>query len=162
MTARRRPSVGEHPRLTQVHLVHQDHRLCARLGQAYATFDGHRNDDFATYVYVTEDFGKTWTRLAKDFAPNNSAYVIKEGLSNPALLILGTEVGMYVSLYPGQTCRAKYGKDAGFPTVRVDDVLVIHPAREPILVGTHGRALWTVPFVALEFLTPFSSRRMSS
>ncbi|MBX3111732.1 MAG: hypothetical protein KF857_06955 [Fimbriimonadaceae bacterium] len=121
------------------------------LGRAYATFDGHRNDDYATYVYVTEDFGKTWKRLAENLGPDNCAYVIKEGTSNPSLLVLGTEVGMYVSLDRGESWT-KYGKDSGFPTVRVDDV-VIHPREKDLIVGTHGRSLWTVPFAPLEALS---------
>ncbi|MBS1708266.1 MAG: hypothetical protein JSS65_06035 [Armatimonadetes bacterium] len=121
------------------------------LGRAYATFDGHRNDDYETYVYSTEDFGKTWTRLATNLGPDNSAYVIKEGTVNPSLLVLGTEVGMYVSLDKGANWT-KFGKDSGFPTVRVDDV-VIHPREKDLVVGTHGRAIWIVPFAAMEALS---------
>ena len=33
-------------------------------GTAYLTFDGHRSDDFKPYVFVTTDYGKTWTSLA--------------------------------------------------------------------------------------------------
>lgn len=145
-------NIPDLPRFTWCSRVQASHHV---LGRAYATFDGHRSDDFNTYVYVTEDFGKTWTRLAKDLGPNNCAYVIKEGVDNPSLLILGTEVGMYVSMDRGGTWT-KYGKDEAFPTVRVDDVL-IHPREKDLVVGTHGRSLWTVPFAPLEYLT--QSRR---
>src|SRR5262249_28157110 len=29
-------------------------------GTVYATFDGHRQNDFETYIYVSPDFGQTW------------------------------------------------------------------------------------------------------
>ena len=29
-------------------------------GTVYATFDGHRQNDFNTYIYVSRDFGNTW------------------------------------------------------------------------------------------------------
>ena len=29
-------------------------------GTVYATFDGHRQNDFETYIYVSSDFGQTW------------------------------------------------------------------------------------------------------
>ena len=29
-------------------------------GTVYATFDGHRQNDFETYIYVSHDFGSTW------------------------------------------------------------------------------------------------------
>ena len=32
-------------------------------GTAFAVFDGHRNADWTPYVYVTRDFGETWTSL---------------------------------------------------------------------------------------------------
>ena len=32
-------------------------------GRAYVVFDGHRSDDDRPYVFVTEDFGKTWKPL---------------------------------------------------------------------------------------------------
>ncbi len=33
-------------------------------GRAYATFDGHYNDDYKPYVFVSEDFGGSWRSLA--------------------------------------------------------------------------------------------------
>ncbi len=33
-------------------------------GTAYVTFDGHRTDDHKPYVFVTRDFGETWTSIA--------------------------------------------------------------------------------------------------
>ena len=29
-------------------------------GTVYVTFDGHRQNDFETYIYVSKDFGQTW------------------------------------------------------------------------------------------------------
>ena len=36
----------------------------AQESRAYVTFDGHRNDDFKPYVFVTEDFGGTWQAIS--------------------------------------------------------------------------------------------------
>ena len=33
-------------------------------GTVYATFDGHRQNDFNTYIYVSHDFGSTWQSAA--------------------------------------------------------------------------------------------------
>jgi hypothetical protein len=46
-------------------------------GTVYASFDGHRNDDFKPYVYVSTDFGDTWRSIAGNL-PVGSVYVIKE------------------------------------------------------------------------------------
>lgn len=119
-------------------------------GRAYATFDGHRNDDFKPYVYMTDNFGETWTPIFVGLPEGNSCYCIKEGLRNSELLIVGTEMGLYFSLDRGKTF-AKY-QSSTFSTVRVDD-FVIHPREADLVVGTHGRSIWIIPINALEQLT---------
>lgn len=118
-------------------------------GRCYATFDNHRRGDFKPYLMKTEDYGQTWTPLQTGLAPNESCYVIKEGLQNPNLLILGTEMGMYFSLNRGETW-SKF--KSNFPSVAVHDV-AIHPRDQDLVVGTHGRSIWTVNISALEALT---------
>ena len=121
------------------------------LGRAYVTLDGHRFNDYNPYVYVTEDFGKSWKKITTGLSEDDSAYVITEGRKNPNLLVLGTERGMYFSLDRGGSWT-RFQKDNGFPTVRVDDLL-IHPRDLDLIVGTHGRSIWIVPIAALESLT---------
>lgn len=119
-------------------------------GRAYATFDGHRSNDYNTYVYVTEDFGKTWTKLNGNLPANEPAYVIREGLKNPNLLLIGTEFSLYISLDRGTTWTRYRGND--FPTVRIDD-LALHPRDGDLIIGTHGRSIYIMPISALEELT---------
>lgn len=119
-------------------------------GRAYATFDGHRLDDYKPYVYVTEDFGATWKPLISGLTENDSCYMVKEGLQNPDLLIIGTEKGLYISLDRGASWN-RY-RSGTFSTVRVDDA-VIHPRELDLVVATHGRAFWIIPINALEQLT---------
>ncbi|MCC7435724.1 MAG: hypothetical protein IT363_13645 [Methanoregulaceae archaeon] len=119
------------------------------VGRAYATFDGHRNNDYKTYVYLTEDYGKTWAPITTGLPENDPAYVIKEGLQNPNLLFLGTELGLYVSLDRGKSW-ARF--ENNFPTVPVHD-LAIHPRDGDLVIGTHGRSIWTLPVSALEEMT---------
>jgi len=119
-------------------------------GRCYATFDGHRNNDYKPYVYVTEDMGKTWSKLNAGLPDDHCAYVIKEATQNPDLLILGTEMGLYFSLDRGKKW-VRYNSN-GFPNVRVDDVAV-HPRDLDLVIATHGRSLWTLPFSGMECLT---------
>ena len=115
----------------------------------YATFDGHRNSDFKPYVYMSDDLGKTWTPLTKGLAEGDSFYVIAEGEKNPDLLYLGSEMGLRVSMDRGQNwTKVK----AGFPTVAVHDVKV-HPRELDLVIGTHGRAIWTIDVSGLEGMT---------
>ncbi|MEQ1821168.1 MAG: hypothetical protein ABL949_01530 [Fimbriimonadaceae bacterium] len=119
-------------------------------GRCYATFDGHRNNDYATHVYVTEDFGKTWAKLNGNLPADEACYVIKEGLRNPDLLFLGTEFSLWVSIDRGVSWNRLTAGD--WPTVRVDDLL-LHPRDGDLIIGTHGRSIWTMPVGGLEDLS---------
>lgn len=117
--------------------------------RAWATFDGHRWGDTAAYAYVTDDSGKSWSRLS-GLPADDSVYVVREGLQNPDLLFLGTETVLALSLDRGKT----WGRITnGFPTVAVHD-LMIHPKELDLIIGTHGRSLYTVDVSALEAMTP--------
>jgi len=107
-------------------------------GRVYATFDGHRNDDYAPYVYVSEDHGQRWEPIAAGLPDGWSVNVIVEHYRNPNLLFVGNEIGVYFSVDRGQNwVRLKNN----FPTVPVDDI-VIHPRDNDLVVGTHGRSAW--------------------
>lgn len=111
------------------------------VGRAYVTFDGHWVDDYAPYVYRTEDFGRTWKDLSADLPheiPGLSIHTIVEDAYNPDLLFVGTEFGVYVSLNGGSSW-SRFGR--GLPAVAVHD-LVIHPRDQDLIAGTHGRSIW--------------------
>ncbi|MBS1715905.1 MAG: hypothetical protein JST30_16375 [Armatimonadetes bacterium] len=118
-------------------------------GRCYVTFDGHRGNDYAAYVFVTEDFGATWTRIA-GIPDGASCYAFTEGVRNEDLLFVGTEYGVFASIDRGVSWT-KYTTGA-FPNVRTDD-FVIHPRELDLVIATHGRSFWTVPVGPLEQLT---------
>jgi hypothetical protein len=91
------------------------------------------------YVFVTKDFGETWTPIS-DGLPSGNVNVIREDPKNRNLLYLGTEYGFFISLDAGRTWKPFMN---GLPTVRVDDILV-HPRDNDLIVGTHGRSIWIV------------------
>ena len=107
-------------------------------GTAYATFDGHRSDDFHVYVYKTVDYGKTWKAITAGIPDGQPVYVIREDLKNKNLLFLGTEFGAYVSRNAGQSWT---NFSLNMPTVAVHDLL-IHPRDNDLIAATHGRGFW--------------------
>jgi photosystem II stability/assembly factor-like uncharacterized protein len=118
-------------------------------GTAYVTFDGHRTDDHKPYVFVTKDFGETWTSISSNL-PEGNANVITASNRNRNLLFLGTEYAVYVSTDAGKSWKRFM---QGLPTVRIDDIL-IHPRDRDLIVGTHGRSIWIVDDISpLEQLT---------
>jgi photosystem II stability/assembly factor-like uncharacterized protein len=118
-------------------------------GRAYATFDGHRTGDFKPYVYETDDYGKIWKKLNEGLPDYDCLYVILEGQKNSSLLFLGSEMSLRASLDGGQTWGRVRNK---FPTVAVHDV-VEQPKELDLVIGTHGRSIWTLDVTALEGLT---------
>jgi hypothetical protein len=119
-------------------------------GRAYLVLDGHRWNDFAPYVYVTEDYGQSWTNITNNL-PEGSVYVVREDYKNPNLLFAGSEMAIYMSIDRGQTW-SRFMND--MPTVPVHD-LVIHPRDGDLIAGTHGRGAWIAENITpLQQLTP--------
>ena len=120
-------------------------------GTAFATFDGHTTGDMKPYVYVTRDFGQTWTSLATpDLA--GFANVVKQDPVRPGLLYLGTENGLFISIDGGHDwARFKGGR---FPEVPVRD-MAFQPQEADLVIATHGRGLWVIDdLTSLRALTP--------
>jgi len=106
-------------------------------GTVYATFDGHYDDDYAPYVYVSDDYGRNWSRITEGL-PNWSVNILAEHPDRANLLFVGNEIGAYVSIDRGAHWTRMGG---GLPTVPVDDI-TIHPREKDLILGTHGRGVW--------------------
>jgi len=105
--------------------------------RVYVTLNGYRNDDFAAYVYVSEDRGISWKSINKNL-PNSPVNVIREDPNNDKILYLGNDQGVYVSFDKGQKWQP-FNK--GLTTAAVHD-LVVQPEANHLLVGTHGRSIY--------------------
>jgi photosystem II stability/assembly factor-like uncharacterized protein len=103
----------------------------------YATFDGHRQNDFDTYIYASGDYGQTWRSIAASLK-SEVVKTLTEDLKNPDVLYIGTETGLFVTIDRGKSwVRIK----ANLPTVRIDEI-ALHPRDNAMILATHGRALW--------------------
>jgi hypothetical protein len=105
---------------------------------AYATFNNHRADDDAPYVYVTTDYGTTWRSLASGLPKGQTVNCLTEDPKNPDVIYLGTEFGLFVTFDRGlRWIRLKNN----LPTVPIDEI-TIHPRENDMLLATHGRSIW--------------------
>jgi photosystem II stability/assembly factor-like uncharacterized protein len=124
-------------------------------GTAYAAFDRHTFGDMKPYLYVTTDFGKSWSPLVTakdDKGVRGYAHVIREDIVDPDLLFLGTEFGLWISVDKG--AHWAQFKGGHIPTVAVRDV-VIQPRDNDLILATHGRGIWIVDDITpLRHLTP--------
>ena len=108
-------------------------------GTVYATFDGHRSNDFKAYVLRSNDYGKTWTSISSNL-PMSSVQVIREHPRAGNLLFIGNEVGAFYSGNGGGSwSRLQYN----LPTVAVHDIK-IHPRENDLVIGTHGRGIFII------------------
>lgn len=119
--------------------------------RAYVAVDGHRSDDLKPYVFVTNDFGRTFTSISSNLPAYGNIQTVVEDAKNPDLLFVGTEFGLYVSLNRGQSWQ-KFMNN--YPTVRTDDIR-IHSRENDLIVGSHGRSIWIADDISpLQQLTP--------
>ncbi len=107
-------------------------------GRVYVTLNGYRNDDFNAYLYLSEDFGTTWTQLAKDL-PAEPLNVVREDPKNENILYAGSDGGVYVSFDRGQSFMMW---STGLPkSIPVHDIAIQERENE-IVLGTHGRSFY--------------------
>jgi uncharacterized membrane protein YgcG len=126
------PGIGETYHISRVEPSHFDAAMC------YLAVDGHRFDDLKPYLFVTRDYGATWSSVAGDLPPVGTVNVIREDPKNKDLLFAGTEFGLFVSLNAGGDWKQFM---SGMPTVCIDDIL-IHPRDGDLIAGTHGRGIY--------------------
>ena len=113
--------------------------------RVYVTLNGYRNDNFTPYIYVSENYGKTWKSIASNI-PASAVNVILEDPINENLLFVGTDNGLYVSFNQGQSWEIFQN---GIPNVAVHD-LVIQAEAKDLLVGTHGRSIYKTNIARLQ------------
>ena len=107
-------------------------------GRVYATLNGYRIDNFAPYIYVSDDYGKTWMQIGKDL-PNEPVNVIREDPKNDSILYVGTDGGLYVSFNKGNSFMMW---NKGLPkSIPVHDIAIQQRENE-IVLGTHGRSIY--------------------
>jgi photosystem II stability/assembly factor-like uncharacterized protein len=112
-----------------------------RAGTAYYAVYRYLLGDFAPYIYRTDDFGKTWSRLTTgtNGIPNDDpTRVVREDPDRPGLLYAGTEFGMYVSFDDGAHWQSF---ELNLPVVPINDIKIF---RKDLLVATQGRAFWII------------------
>jgi ligand-binding sensor domain-containing protein len=104
----------------------------------YASLNGYRFDNFAPYLYVSEDYGANWKTIGKDL-PYEPINVIKEDPKNDSILYVGTDGGLYVSFDQGNSFMSW---NTGLPkSVPVHDIAIQQRENE-IVLGTHGRSIY--------------------
>jgi hypothetical protein len=129
-------------------------------GTAYVAFDMHQIGIFDPFLYKTDDFGASWTRIdghseeqtmgagyeplhvvsegGIPAGPLSYTHVIREDPHTPGLLFAGTANAVYVSMNDGATWQSL---QSNLPHAPVH-WLTIQPHFNDLVIGTYGRGFW--------------------
>jgi photosystem II stability/assembly factor-like uncharacterized protein len=106
-------------------------------GTAYLAVDNHENDDFKPYIFKTDDFGRTWTKIVNGLPPDSFVRVVREDPKRRGLLFCGTEShGVFVSFDDGANWQSI---KLNLPIVPVHDLVI---KDDDLVAATHGRSFW--------------------
>ena len=115
--------------------------------RVYSTLNGYRNDNFESYVYVSEDSGAHWAPISSGVT--QAVNVLVEDTANGNILYVGTDNGLFISIDQGATWQ---NFSCGMPKVAIHD-LKIQSRVKDLVVGTHGRAIYKVGISKIQELT---------
>ncbi len=105
---------------------------------AYLAANRYKHDDFAPYVFKTDDYGQHWTQITNGLPHNTFSRTIREDPERRGLLFAGTETGIYISFDDGANWRSF---KQNLPVVPVHDLII---KGSDVIVATHGRSFWVL------------------
>ncbi len=116
-----------------------------RRGSAYFAVYRYLLGDYQPYLYRTEDYGTSWTRLttgSNGIPDDFPTRVVREDPDREGLLYAGTEFGMFVSFDNGAHWQSL---QLNLPVTPITDIRV---HRKDLIVATQGRAFWILDNVS--------------
>ncbi len=105
-------------------------------GTAYFVGTKYKTDDYTPYIFVTNDYGKTWNKITNGIAPTHFTRCLRADKKRPGLLYCGTEYGMYISYDYGENWKPF---QLNLPLVPITDFTI---KNNDLVVATQGRAFW--------------------
>jgi photosystem II stability/assembly factor-like uncharacterized protein len=103
---------------------------------AYVAATGYKQDDLKPYLFKTNDYGQTWTKIVNGIPEDEFTRVIREDPARRGLLYCGTEVGLHVSFDDGANWQRM---QSNLPVCPIWDLVV---KDNDLVVATHGRSFW--------------------
>ena len=107
-------------------------------GKAYFVGTKYKSDDFAPYIFKTEDYGKTWTKISNGIPSLHFTRALRADRRRPGLLYCGTEYGMYISYDDGASWKPF---QLNLPVVPITDLTI---KENDLIVATQGRSFWVL------------------
>jgi photosystem II stability/assembly factor-like uncharacterized protein len=105
---------------------------------AYAAINRHRMGDRKPYLFITHNYGKTWTLSVHGITAPDFLRVVRQDPEQKNLLFAGTEFGIYVSFDDGGHWQSL---QLNLPVSSVRDMNI---NGSDLIVATHGRSFWVL------------------
>jgi len=99
-------------------------------------------DDFSPYIWKTNNYGESWTKIVGGIRDNAYVNSVSEDPNRRGMLYAGTAHGVYVSYNDGMWWQ---GLNPNLPDIPIVDVI---PEHDELVIGTHGRGFWVLDNVA--------------
>ena len=107
------------------------------------------DDDRSPYIWKTEDYGETWTRIVTGIPADDFVRAVREDPVRPGLLYAASERTVYVSWNDGASWQPL---TMNLPVTQVSDLVV---EDNDLVIATHGRSFWVMRSIGLlRQLTP--------
>jgi len=116
-----------------------------RKGSAYFATYRYLLGDYRPYIYLTNDYGKTWKLLtdgSNGIPADAPTRVVREDPVREGLLYAGTEFGLYISFDNGGHWQPF---NRNMPVLPINDIRV---HRGDLIIATQGRAAWIMDNIA--------------
>ncbi len=107
-------------------------------GVAYFVGTRYKSDDYAPYIYKTEDYGKSWKLIVNGINKMHFTRALRADQKRPGLLYAGTEFGMYISYDDGGNWKPF---QLNLPVVPITDLTI---KNNDLVVATQGRSFWVI------------------
>ena len=107
-------------------------------GKAYFVGTRYKLDDFKPYIFVTEDYGKSWKLLSKGIEGTHFTRVLRADRKREGLIYCGTEYGLYASYDGGNNWKKL---QLNLPLTPITDMCI---KDNSLIIATQGRSFWVM------------------
>ena len=114
--------------------------------KAYVAVYRYLLNDWKPYIFRTDDYGQSWTRLttgSNGIPPDSPTRVVREDPDREGLLYAGTEFGMFISFDDGAHWQSF---QLNLPATPVTDIKIY---RKDLILSTMGRSFWVLDNLSL-------------
>lgn len=108
--------------------------------QAFVVINNYRRNDYKPYLFLTGDYGKSWTNLVANSDVKGFVNAIVQDKIEPNLLFLGADDGLYISFDFGKNWNHWLNN---FPQVQIQD-MKIQSTFNDLVIASFGRSFWVL------------------